>query len=76
MVTYWSDKSADNTGWTVPGSATVRGTSVGTGSGHITAAVADRGVTAGNGARARCQRLHRRQQGRGVERGDRTVLDG
>jgi hypothetical protein len=47
VVTYWSDKTTDNTGWTLPGGVNDRGASIGTGTGHVTAALADTGVTAG-----------------------------
>ena len=41
VVSYWSDRTSANTGWTVPGTATVRNQTVGTGGGHMTSAVAD-----------------------------------
>ncbi len=47
VVSYWVDKTTDNTGWTLPGGVTSRGDSIGTGAGHITSVVADAGVTAG-----------------------------
>ncbi|MBI5087696.1 MAG: PKD domain-containing protein [Actinobacteria bacterium] len=48
VVNYWSDKSASNSGWSVPGTVTARVGSVGSGSGRITAAAADVVVTAAN----------------------------
>ncbi len=47
VVSYWSDKSASNTGWTTPPSVTLRASSVGSGSGRITAAIADSNAPAG-----------------------------
>ncbi len=41
VVSYWSDKSASNSGWVTPPSVTLRSSSVGSGSGRITAAIAD-----------------------------------
>ena len=46
VVSYWSDRTSANTGWTVPGTATVRNQTVGTGGGHMTSAVADTGSVA------------------------------
>jgi PKD repeat protein len=43
LVSYWADKSGDNTGWTLPGEVTLRDQSVGSGGGRVTAAVADSG---------------------------------
>ena len=43
VVSYWSDKSAGNAGWTLPGSVTGRQSSLGSGSGQITAAAGDSG---------------------------------
>jgi PKD repeat protein len=48
VVNYWSDKSASNSGWTLPGTVTARVGSVGSGSGRITAAAADATVTGAN----------------------------
>jgi PKD repeat protein len=47
IVSYWSDKSGSNTGWTVPPTIDVRAVSVGSGSGRITAAIGDRVEPAG-----------------------------
>jgi PKD repeat protein len=47
VISYWSDKSASNTGWTTPPSVTLRESSVGSGSGRITAAIADSNAPAG-----------------------------
>jgi PKD repeat protein len=41
VLSYWSDKSAGNSGWALPAQLTPRATSPGSGSGHITAATAD-----------------------------------
>ena len=50
LVSYWADKSTDTTTWTVPAAAALRNLSVGTSSGHITAALADTGsLVAGTG---------------------------
>jgi PKD repeat protein len=47
VVSFWSDKTTDNLGWTIPAQLNARGQSIGSGSGHITTSVADLGVTAG-----------------------------
>ena len=41
VVSYWSDKSGSNTGWTLPATVTSRVTSIGSGGGRITAALGD-----------------------------------
>lgn len=41
VVSYWADKTSTTTAWTVPGSVTSRDTSIGTGTAHVAAAVAD-----------------------------------
>ena len=41
VVSYWADKSSDNTGWALPAEVTGRDTSVGAGGGRIVAALAD-----------------------------------
>ena len=46
VVSYWSDRTSGNTGWTVPETATVRNQTVGTGGGHMTSAIADTGLLA------------------------------
>ncbi len=43
VVSYWADKSGDNTGWSLPPEVTLRNQAVGVGGGRIVAAVADRG---------------------------------
>ena len=48
VLSYWADKSASNSGWTLPGNVTSRSTSIGAGSGRITAAIGDSVVGAGN----------------------------
>lgn len=50
VVTVWSDKSSTTTGWTAPGAVTVRATGLGSGSGRVTALLADSGspVPSGN----------------------------
>ncbi|MCU1361930.1 MAG: domain containing protein, partial [Ilumatobacteraceae bacterium] len=50
VINYWSDKSATDTGWVLPGTVTSRATGIGTGSGHITVAAADKIVTTGSWA--------------------------
>jgi PKD repeat protein len=52
VLSYWTDKSAATTTWTVPGALTVRGQSAGTGSGHLTSVLADTnaGVAPGTSA--------------------------
>ncbi|MBI5088778.1 MAG: hypothetical protein HZB15_07965 [Actinobacteria bacterium] len=47
VVSYWVDKSAGNTGWTLPGTVTSRSTSLGSGSGQVTAAAGDSVANAG-----------------------------
>jgi PKD repeat protein len=44
VLSYWSDKTATTTGWTLPASLTKRDVSVGTGGGHVTGALADSGA--------------------------------
>ena len=46
LVSYWADKSAATTTWSMPAAAVLRNLSVGTGSGRITAAIADTGSLA------------------------------
>ena len=46
-VNYWSDKSAGNTGWVLPGSITSRSVSLGSGTGQVTAALGDAQAGAG-----------------------------
>jgi PKD repeat protein len=41
VVSYWVDKTAGNTGWTLPGNVTERVESLGSGSGQITAVAGD-----------------------------------
>jgi PKD repeat protein len=43
LVSYWADKSGDNTGWELPGDVTLRNEAAGSGGGRIVAAVADSG---------------------------------
>jgi PKD repeat protein len=43
VVSYWSDKSATTTGFTLPGSVTARQAVCGTGSGHVCSSLADSG---------------------------------
>lgn len=52
VLSYWADKTADNTGWTLPAGVTSRVATVGTGGGHITAVTADpdQGSAAGTAA--------------------------
>ncbi len=52
VVSYWADKSAATTTWTVPGTLTSRGLSAGTGSGHLTSALADTATGVAPGASA------------------------
>lgn len=49
VVSYWADKTTDTTAWTLPNGLTARGTTLGTGSGHITSVSADAGAGAGAG---------------------------
>lgn len=41
LVSFWADKSSTTTGWTLPGGVTQRATATGTGSGRISAVLAD-----------------------------------
>ncbi len=41
LVSYWADKGASTTTWSLPGGAVLRSTSGGTGGGHISAVLAD-----------------------------------
>lgn len=47
VISYWSDKSGGNTGWTTPSTVQQHAASVGSGSGRITAAIAGANVGAG-----------------------------
>ncbi len=49
VVSYWSDKSATTTGWTLPAGVTSRHTFAGTGAGHVAEALADSGAAVGTG---------------------------
>lgn len=46
VVSYWADKSSATTGWTLPAEVTLRGQSVGSGSGRAVAAYGDSGPLA------------------------------
>ena len=46
LISYWADKSSDNTGWDLPASVTLRDLSVGSGGGRIVAAFTDNGPLA------------------------------
>ena len=48
LISYWSDKTNDNTAWTLPAAVQLRESSVGTGTGHITAAAGDARSTNGS----------------------------
>ena len=48
VVSFWSNKTTDNTGWSVPGDVTERVASIGSGIGHITASIGDSVVDAGD----------------------------
>ncbi|GGT77323.1 PKD domain-containing protein [Actinomadura citrea] len=48
-VTYWADKSSSTTSWTAPAGVETRGTGIGSGSGRITALVADSNGTVATG---------------------------
>jgi hypothetical protein len=41
VVSYWSNKTSDNTGWVVPPEVTERDASIGSGGGRITASIGD-----------------------------------
>ena len=49
VASYWADKSALTTGFTLPGDVTGRGALCGTGSGHICSTLADSGVAVPTG---------------------------
>ena len=49
VVSFWSDKSSSTTVWTLPGTVTQRDQSIGTGGGHVAAALADSGGTVASG---------------------------
>ena len=41
VVSFWSDKSSSTTAWTLPGGVTQRDQTIGSGGGHVAAALAD-----------------------------------
>jgi hypothetical protein len=41
VLSYWADKSSSTTAWTAPAGQTVRGTTIGTGTGRITSLLTD-----------------------------------
>ncbi|MBO0863530.1 MAG: PKD domain-containing protein [Mycobacterium sp.] len=41
VVSFWSDRTSNNTQWSLPGSVTARGTGYGSGGGRVDAAIAD-----------------------------------
>jgi PKD repeat protein len=43
LVSYWADKSNDNTGWTLPAEVTLRHQAIGSGNGRVTSALTDSG---------------------------------
>jgi hypothetical protein len=47
VLSYWADKSSSTTQWTAPAGQTVRGSTIGTGTGRITSLLTD-----GNGPAA------------------------
>ena len=47
VVSFWSNKTSDNTGWSVPGGVTERVASIGSNAGHITASIGDSVAAAG-----------------------------
>jgi hypothetical protein len=47
VVSYWSNKTSGNTGWTVPAGVTERDASIGSGNGRITASIGDSVVDTG-----------------------------
>lgn len=44
LLSFWSDKSSRTTGWSTPASEVLRATTLGTGSGRVTAVLADSGA--------------------------------
>jgi hypothetical protein len=41
VLSYWADKSSSTTAWTAPAGQTVRGTTIGTGTGRVTSLLTD-----------------------------------
>jgi hypothetical protein len=41
VLSYWTDKSSSTTAWTAPAGQTVRGTTIGTGTGRVTSLLTD-----------------------------------
>jgi len=50
VIRYWADKSSTTTAWTAPSAVTARDTTIGTGSGYISALVADSGAGVATGS--------------------------
>ena len=50
VLSFWADKSSTTTAWTLPSSTTSRDINVGTGSGRVTAAIADTGSSSATGS--------------------------
>ncbi len=49
VVSFWSDKSSSTTTWTLPSGVTQRDQTIGTGGGHVTAAIADSNASVASG---------------------------
>ncbi len=50
VVSFWAARVTDAGTWTLPGTVTARGTSIGVGGGHVDTAIADSGTAVGAGS--------------------------
>lgn len=66
VVSYWSDRTSNDTVWTLPSGVTSRGTDYGTGGGRVDTALADSGQTVTGGTYAGLTASTGTQSGKGI----------